>query len=94
MIREIIQDINKKISSEKISVKFHNTLAEIIVDIAKISQVKNILLSGGCFQNKYLTERAIFRLEQENFVPFFHQKVPSNDEGIAIGQIVAEIIHK
>lgn len=94
MIQEIIQDINKKISSEKISVKFHNTLAEIIVDIAKISQVKNILLSGGCFQNKYLTERAIFRLEQENFVPFFHQKVPSNDEGIAIGQIVAEIIHK
>ncbi|MFY0609553.1 MAG: carbamoyltransferase HypF [Candidatus Atelocyanobacterium thalassa] len=94
IIKEIIQDLLSKVPYGEISVKFHNTLAEIIVDIAKISQIKNILLTGGCFQNKYLTERVIFRLEQENLVPFFHKHIPSNDGGIALGQIIAEIIHK
>ncbi len=94
IIQEIVQDVFSKVSYRKISAKFHNTLAEIIVDIAKRSQVKNILLTGGCFQNKYLTERAIARLEQEHLVPFFHQHVPPNDGGIALGQIMAEVMHK
>ena len=94
IIQEIIQDIFNKVSYRIISTKFHNTLAEITVNIAKKSQVKNILLAGGCFQNKYLIERVISRLEQEHMVPFFHQHVPPNDGGIALGQIMAEVMHK
>jgi hydrogenase maturation protein HypF len=47
------------------------------------------VLSGGCFQNKYLTERAVCRLREEGFRPYWHQRVPPNDGGIALGQIVA-----
>jgi len=48
-----------------------------------------VVLSGGCFQNRYLTERTVARLRAENFSPYWHQRVPPNDGGIALGQVVA-----
>ena len=91
MLKAIMQDKLNHISPQIISAKFHNTLVEIIIDIAKEIKETKIVLTGGCFQNKYLTERAILRLRQEKFLPFWHQKVPPNDGGIALGQIIAGI---
>ena len=48
-----------------------------------------MVLTGGCFQNRYLSERVISRLEAEGFHPYWHQRVPPNDGGIALGQIFA-----
>jgi hydrogenase maturation protein HypF len=67
---------------------FHNTLAEAIVRVALEVGERNVVLSGGCFQNRYLTERAVARLRQEGFRPYWHQRVPTNDGGIALGQVV------
>ena len=60
----------------------------MIVAVAKRIGEERVVLTGGCFQNKYLTERAIRRLSQENFRPYWHQRIPPNDGGIALGQIV------
>ncbi|MEA5512017.1 carbamoyltransferase HypF [Crocosphaera sp. UHCC 0190] len=92
MIKAILDDINNQIYSSKIAAKFHNTLIEMIINIAQKIQEPQVVLTGGCFQNKYLTERAILRLKQEKFSPFWHQKVPPNDGGIALGQILAGIL--
>ncbi len=94
MIEKIVEDILHKISHQEIAAKFHNTLVEIIIDIAQRSQQKNIILTGGCFQNKYLAERAILSLKQKKLTPFCHHNVPPNDGGIALGQIIAGILHK
>ena len=64
-------------------------LVEMIVAVAKKIGQSKVVLSGGCFQNRYLTERAIDRLSAENFRPYWHQRIPPNDGGIAPGQIVA-----
>jgi len=89
MVLEILADLKTKISAKKISAKFHNALAEAIVAVAKKFGLNRIVLSGGCFQNRYLTERAVTRLREENFQPYWHQRVPPNDGGIALGQIFA-----
>ncbi|MGK7941398.1 MAG: carbamoyltransferase HypF [Crocosphaera sp.] len=94
IIKGIVEDILQNLSHQEIATKFHNTLVEIIIDVAKKSQETNILLTGGCFQNKYLTERTILRLKQEKLNPFWHKNVPPNDGGIALGQIIATIIHQ
>lgn len=72
-----------------ISAKFHNTLAEIVVAVARKIGEEKVVLTGGCFQNKYLTERCVKRLFNEGFRPYWHQRVPPNDGGIALGQIIA-----
>ena len=89
MLKEILLDIYQKIPISIISTKFHNTLVEIIVAIAKKNNGNKVVLSGGCFQNKYLTERTITRLLEEGFQPYWHKHVPPNDGGISLGQIVA-----
>jgi hydrogenase maturation protein HypF len=88
-ILEIIDDLRAGETREMISAKFHNMLSEMIVAAArKIGQDK-VVLSGGCFQNRLLTERTIDRLAAENFCPYWHQRIPPNDGGISLGQVVA-----
>jgi hydrogenase maturation protein HypF len=89
MIRELFTDAGRNESSGVISSKFHNALAEMIVVVAKRLDKQNVVLTGGCFQNRYLTERAVARLREEKFRPYWHQRIPPNDGGIAFGQAVA-----
>jgi hydrogenase maturation protein HypF len=89
MIRVLLADVGRKESRGVISAKFHNALAEMIVVVAKKIGEQNVVLTGGCFQNCYLTERAVARLREEKFTPYWHQRIPPNDGGIALGQAVA-----
>ena len=43
----------------------------------------------GCFQNLILAEGTIERLKASGITPYWHQRVPPNDGGIALGQLVA-----
>jgi hydrogenase maturation protein HypF len=89
MFRDIIYDFARRVSPSRIAARFHNTLVEMIVKVATIAGEKSVALSGGCFQNKFLTERAITRLRAEGFNVYWHQRVPTNDGGISLGQLVA-----
>jgi hydrogenase maturation protein HypF len=88
MMREILVDKLNDLSLNLMSVKFHNTLSKIILDIAKKIGEEKIVMSGGCFQNRYLIRRTVKLLESENFKPYWHQRIPPNDGGISLGQII------
>ncbi len=100
MVLEILEDMHRQLPVGLISAKFHNTLVEVIVAVAKklnawgLNPTKRVVFTGGCFQNKYLTERAVNRLNQENFRPYWHQNIPPNDGGIALGQVIAALRSK
>jgi hydrogenase maturation protein HypF len=89
MIEAILADVKSGVSIGEISAKFHNALAGAIVSVAKSFGLNRVVLSGGCFQNRYLAERVVRRLREENFQPYWHQRVPPNDGGIALGQVAA-----
>jgi hydrogenase maturation protein HypF len=89
MLTALLDDIQGKSPPSAISAKFHNMLAESIVAVARQLGQERAVLSGGCFQNRYLTERIIQRLRAEGFRPYWHQRVPPNDGGIALGQVMA-----
>ncbi len=89
MLTEILADQQRDIPLSHIAAKFHNALVEGLVAIAQTQKIPDVLLSGGCFQNAYLLNRAIDRLRQEGFIPHWHHQIPSNDGGIAVGQVVA-----
>lgn len=70
---------------EEIVSKFMNTLVKIVLDIAK-TQNKEVILSGGVFQNKTLLELIIKEFEKEQIIYYFQQETAINDGGIALGQ--------
>ena len=89
LVDNILSDRQRGTAAGEISAKFHNTLAEAVITVARKFGPARVALSGGCFQNRYLTERIVARLRAEKFRPYWHQRVPANDGGIALGQIFA-----
>jgi hydrogenase maturation protein HypF len=89
MVRQILKDRDHSRPVSTLAAIFHNTLAEMIVAVAGRIGEKRVVLSGGCFQNRYLAERTIERLKKTGFEPFWHHRIPPNDGGIALGQIMA-----
>jgi hydrogenase maturation protein HypF len=71
--------------------KFHNTLAALTLSIARQVGEPNVVLTGGCFQNRTLLEKTIRKLREAGFKPYWHQRIPANDGGIALGQISAAL---
>ena len=88
LISALIADKHAGIAVPRIAVRFHNALVEWILEVAAQVGLKQVVLSGGVFQNRYLTERAAVVLESRGFSVYMHQRVPPNDGGIALGQAV------
>ncbi len=91
-VRQIVSEIPQE-NTGKISACFHNSLVEIILEIAKRSKLNKVVLSGGCFQNVFLLNRTIQKLQENNFSVYRHQRIPPNDGGIAVGQIALALNH-
>ncbi len=89
MLEALLVDLKHRVPVWEISAKVHNTLAEGILLAARAVGEPRVVLTGGCFQNRYLLERTIERLRAEGFHPYWHQRVPPNDGGIALGQVMA-----
>lgn len=89
-LKAILRDMPKE-NAPVISARFHNTVAQIILEISlrirKEFSIRKVILSGGVFQNKYLSERSIALLQQNGFKVFMNHIVPSNDGGISLGQL-------
>jgi hydrogenase maturation protein HypF len=71
---------------------FHQTIAAGILAVCtKIraeSGAARVVLSGGVFQNRLLTEETAQLLSGQGFQPYCHRLVPPNDGGLALGQAV------
>jgi hydrogenase maturation protein HypF len=88
LVSGVMQDSRAGVPFPRIAARFHNALVTWIVEVAEHVKEKQIVLSGGVFQNRYLTERAAAVLESLGFVVHTHRQVPPNDGGIALGQAV------
>ncbi len=89
MVHAILRDLRAATPSGTIAARFHDTLADMIVAVAVRVGEPRVVLTGGCFQNRLLTERAVHGLRDAGFSPYWHQRVPPNDGGLALGQIAA-----
>ncbi len=89
MLHSIIEDTRAGIANETISSRFHATLSTIALRISESIGEKRIVLSGGCFQNAILVHLCRQMLSKEDFEVYTHQRIPPNDGGISLGQVIA-----
>jgi hydrogenase maturation protein HypF len=92
VIEGILWDMERGTVPSVISGKFHNTLVKIAGTICqRISGQggpKKVVLTGGVFQNRLLSERMKAALEKAGFEVLMHRRVPCNDGGLSLGQAV------
>lgn len=89
-IAEIVNELKNGISKNKISSRFHKTLADIVWILSnKLSDetgIQKVACSGGVFQNGVLIDMISNKFTGSPLDLYFNDKVPSNDAGIALGQ--------
>ncbi len=88
LLESVLGDLSRGVERGIIAARFHNALVQAIVAVAQKIGEPNVALSGGCFQNRLLTERAATRLAQAGFRVLLHRHVPPNDGCISLGQVV------
>jgi hydrogenase maturation protein HypF len=87
LVEAALEESRRGVAPGAIAARFHNTLAEAIVNVARLLGEGVVALSGGCFQNRLLTGRTAGLLREAGFTVLLHREVPPNDGGISLGQI-------
>lgn len=91
LVQALLLAQSKGMAVRELSLNFHNALAKAILLVAERLNIPQLVLSGGCFQNKYLTEQTVIGLEEAGFEVGWHSLIPPNDNGISLGQLIAVI---
>ncbi|MBI5252676.1 MAG: carbamoyltransferase HypF [Desulfomonile tiedjei] len=95
LIMATARDMLDGAASERVAARFHNTvarlIAEALLELSRRTGIETVGLTGGCFQNKLLTERAVGLLTAEKLKVLLHSFIPPNDGGIAVGQAVSAL---
>lgn len=102
MWHAVLGDLILKTPASVIATRFHKGLAKAIVAMTrKLAETSGgaerifstVALTGGCFQNRILSEEVARRVEREGFAVLSHAKVPANDGGLALGQAAIGAAH-
>ncbi len=92
LINQVTSDYLAAVPIPIISAKFHNAIVNISVICVKTirqeTSCNTVALTGGVWQNMTLLGKMTRRLDQEGFRTLIHHRVPTNDAGISIGQLV------
>jgi len=90
MLMALAQDIREGVPTGLISRRFHLGFVDALARAAELVRgrggLDRVCLSGGSFQNCFLSEQLQRRLEAEGFQVFTHAEVPCGDGGISLGQ--------
>jgi hydrogenase maturation protein HypF len=92
IVRGVVSDVRQGVSVATISARFHATLvrlfSELVGGIGRREGLRQVVLSGGVFQNSRLLDALIRALAGRGFEVYSHRLVPANDGGISLGQAV------
>ena len=91
VLLKIIDDLRSGAGSHRIAGRFHMWLAGSALKAAQQAGTRNVVLSGGCFQNTLLLDLTARVLRENGFQVYSHHVVPPGDGGLSLGQAAAMI---
>ncbi len=89
LVESLLADVRAQVPVGVMAGRFHRALVAAVIEVARAVGEPRVVLTGGCFQNRWLAEQTIEALRTSGFRPYWHQRVPPNDGGIALGQVMA-----
>ncbi|GGX44018.1 carbamoyltransferase HypF [Streptomyces fructofermentans] len=92
VVRAIAADLAADTPLATISRRFHTAVVRLVVDRCEEQRahggVRQVVLSGGVFLNEFLLVNCLTELRRAGFAAHAHRLVPTNDGGIALGQVM------
>ncbi|WP_370329386.1 carbamoyltransferase HypF [Mycolicibacterium hippocampi] len=90
LLRAVVDDVCNGVPAGVIGARFHAAVGRLIVDLATeyAGATNTVALSGGVFQNALLAAVTFTALRGNGFEVITHRRVPPNDGGIALGQLM------
>jgi hydrogenase maturation protein HypF len=92
LVRCLLADLARGLNISLLAACFQQTVTEMFtaaaVNVREKTGIRQVVLSGGCFQNPFLLSSMTRRLQDEGLEVFRHRMVPANDGGLALGQAV------
>ena len=94
MWQALLDDLKMETSTAVIALRFHRGLAQGLLEFVQhlqktrknCSSVKQVVLSGGVFQNELLAQLLETQLQEQGLFVLRPAKIPCNDGGISLGQ--------
>ena len=91
LLHQLVADVLSGVDVHAIAAGFHLAVAEVVVTVADLVSraggPRTVGLTGGVFQNDWLTIRTRAALERAGYHVLTHRLVPPNDGGLAYGQL-------
>jgi hydrogenase maturation protein HypF len=86
----VVGDHRAGVPAAVIGARFHRAVADLVVNLACEDRDASptVALSGGVFQNALLLHLTLEQLQTNGFHVITHRRVPPNDGGIALGQLL------
>ncbi|MFG2400876.1 carbamoyltransferase HypF [Streptomyces lydicus] len=92
LLAAVIADLRRGTAPALIAARFHTAVADLVRRSCALARERTALdtvaLTGGVFANTLLAEATARLLRQDGFTVLRHRRVPPNDGGLALGQIV------
>ncbi|PYC83184.1 carbamoyltransferase HypF [Streptomyces tateyamensis] len=94
VVRALAADLAADLPPAELSRRFHGAVVDLVVTqclaILRESEsaTRQVVLSGGVFLNEFLLVNCLVELRRAGFAAYCQQQVPTNDGGIALGQIM------
>jgi hydrogenase maturation protein HypF len=90
LFEAVVTDIRAHVLPGVISRRFHNGLVEVLARVVELIRddtgLNRVCLSGGTFNNIYLSRQLELLLTARSFEVFSQSEVPAGDGGLSLGQ--------
>jgi hydrogenase maturation protein HypF len=92
VLAAVVRDVLAGAGAPAVAARFHHAVAGLVHDLCREARDRTglgtVALTGGVFCNALLTEGCAGRLEGDGFTVLLHRRVPPNDGGLALGQLM------
>ncbi|MFZ9278708.1 MAG: carbamoyltransferase HypF [Vulcanococcus sp.] len=88
LLEALLVDLERGRPTAEIAYLFHRALADALPAVAARLESRELVLAGGCFQNRLLLELSLEALQAKGIAVHWSQRLPSNDAAIPLGQLM------
>ncbi|MFJ8076423.1 carbamoyltransferase HypF [Streptomyces sp. NPDC096176] len=92
LLGAVVEDLRHATPVPAVAARFHQAVARLVRTVCAAAReetgTETVALTGGVFANVLLSSLCARGLRQDGFMVLRHQRIPPNDGGLAVGQLV------